>query len=155
MGKTVTKKTFWIYLILSYTLDLFASDPFKIMLSKGGILWKLWNCDKTSILNDLDYKADIGQHFHKSEESARWRHCHKIIKKNLKTLVSPLLTRSQRSQGWQTMRQDSLNMPVEVWCAKIAPKLKNIWKSLRKQGFFDIFSSILMVFEVCVFWGQS
>ena len=23
------------------TLDLFASDPFKIMLSKGGFLWKL------------------------------------------------------------------------------------------------------------------
>ena len=44
------------------------------------------------------------------------------------------------------MRQDSLNMPVEVWCTKIAPKLKNISKYLRKQGFFDIFSSILMVF---------
>ena len=26
------------------TLDLFASDPFKIMLSKDGFLWKLWNC---------------------------------------------------------------------------------------------------------------
>ena len=24
-----------------YTLDLFASDPFTIMLSKGGFLWKL------------------------------------------------------------------------------------------------------------------
>jgi hypothetical protein len=44
------------------------------------------------------------------------------------------------------MRQDPLNMPVEVWCAKIAPKLRNIWKYLRKQGFFDIFSSILMGF---------
>ena len=45
--------------------------------------------------------------------------------------------------------------PFQVWCAKIAPKLKNIWKSLRIQGFFNIFSSILMVFEVCAFWGQS
>ena len=26
------------------TLDLFAPDPFKIMLSKGVSLWKLWNC---------------------------------------------------------------------------------------------------------------
>jgi hypothetical protein len=49
------------------------------------------------------------------------------------------------------MRQDPLNMQQEVLCAKIAPNLKNIQKSLRKQGFFDIFSSILMVFEVCVF----
>ena len=102
--------------------------------------------DKTTIFNDLDYKADIGQHFHKSEKSARGRHRHKIIKTNLKTHISPLLTRPQGSQGCQKMRQDPLNMPVEVWCAKIAPKLKNIQKSLRKHGFFDIFSSILMVF---------
>jgi hypothetical protein len=65
---------------------------------------------------------------------------------NLKTLISPLLIRPQESKGCQKMRQDPLNMPVEVWFAKIAPKLKNIQKGLRKQVFFDIFSSILMVF---------
>ena len=32
----------------------------------------------------------------------------------------------QRSQGYQKMRQDPLNMLFEVWCANIAPKLKNI-----------------------------
>ena len=58
----------------------------------------------------------------------------------------PLLTRPQGSQGCQNVRQYPRNMPVEVWCAKIAPKLKNIWKCPRKQGFFDSFSSILMVF---------
>ena len=68
------------------------------------------------------------------------------IKTNLKTLISPLLIRSQRSKGCQKMHQDPLNMPVEVCCAKIAPKMRNIQKSPRKQGFFDIFSSILMVF---------
>jgi hypothetical protein len=82
--------------------------------------------DKNTFFNDLDYKADIGQHFHESEKSARGRHRHKIIKTNLKTHVSPLLTRPQGSQGCQKMRQDPLKMPVEVWCAKIAPKLKNI-----------------------------
>ena len=102
--------------------------------------------DKTTIFKDLNYKADTGQHFHKSEKSARWRHRHKIIKTNLKTHISLLLTRPQGSHGCQNMRQDPLNMPVEVWRAKIAPKLKNIRKCLRKQGFFDIFSSILMVF---------
>ena len=109
---------------------------------------KLWLLvlTKTLFFNDLNYKADIVQHFHKSKKSARWRHCHKIIKKNLKTLVSPLLTRPQGSQGCQKMCQDSLNMLVEVWCAKIAPKLKNIRKSLRKRCFFDIFSSILFCF---------
>ena len=82
--------------------------------------------DKTTIFNDLDYKGDIRQHFLKNEKSARWRHRHKIVKTNLKTNISPLLTRPQGSQGCQKMRQDPLNMPVEVWCAKIAPKLKNI-----------------------------
>ena len=89
--------------------------------------------DKNTFFNDLDYKADIGQHFHKSEKSARRLHRHKIIKTNLK---SPLLTRPQGSQGFQKMRQDPLNMPVEVWCAKIVPKLKNILKSLKKTGYF-------------------
>ena len=46
--------------------------------------------DKNTFFNDLDYKADIGQHFHKSEKSARWRHPQKIIKTNLKTHISPL-----------------------------------------------------------------
>ena len=43
--------------------------------------------DKSTFMNDLDYKADIGQHFHKSEKSARGRHRHKKIKtlnKNVK-----------------------------------------------------------------------
>ena len=28
--------------------------------------------DKNTVLNELNYKADIGQHFHKSEKSARF-----------------------------------------------------------------------------------
>jgi hypothetical protein len=39
--------------------------------------------DKTTFFNDLDYKADNGQHFYKSEKSARRRYSHKIIKTNL------------------------------------------------------------------------
>ena len=111
---------------------------------------KLWLLVLTKILffNDLNYKADIGQHFLKSEKSARRRHRHNIIKTNLKTLVSPLLMRPQGSQGCQKMLQDPVNMPVEVWCAKIAPKLKNIWKGLRRQGFFDCFP-----FNFDVFWS--
>jgi hypothetical protein len=84
------------------------------------------NTDKNTFFNEFDYKADIGQQFHRSEKSARGRHRHKIIKTNLKTLVSPLLIRSQGFQGSQKMPQDPLNMPGEVWSAKIAPKLKNI-----------------------------
>jgi hypothetical protein len=55
--------------------------------------------------------------------------------------------RPQRPQGCQKTRQDPLNMPFEVWCANIAPKLKNIQKSLGKQVFFWKFCPILMVFQ--------
>ena len=67
-------------------------------------------------------------------------------KTNIKKLISPLFTGPQGFQGCQKMGQDPLNMPHEVWCANIAPKLKNIQKCLWKQGFFDDFSSILTVF---------
>ena len=36
-------------------------------------------------------------------------------------------------------------MPFEVWCANIAPKLKNIQNTQRKQVFFDSFVSILII----------
>jgi hypothetical protein len=50
------------------------------------------------------------------------------------------------------MRQGPLNTPFEVWSANIAPKLKNIRNTLRKQGFFDICFSILTIFRsLCLF----
>ena len=38
--------------------------------------------------------------------------------------------------GCQKVRQGPLNMLFEVWCANIAPKMKKIQNTLRKQGFF-------------------
>ena len=43
---------------------------------------------------------------------------------------SPLLTRPQGPQGCQMKRNHSLNMPLEVWCAKIDPKLKKLPKNM-------------------------
>ena len=121
----------WTYLLQILSKLCFQRVAFSVNYEIVAI-----STDKTTILNDLDYKADIGQHFHKSEKSARWRHRHKIIKTNLKTHISPLLTRPQGSKGCQKMCQDPLNILVEVWCAKIAPKLKNVWKKSKKTGFF-------------------
>ena len=90
--------------------------------------------DKTTIFKDLNYKADTGQHFHKSEKFARWRHRHKIIKTNLKTHISLLLTRPQGSHGCQNMCQDPLNMPVEVLWAKIAPNFDGFFKFVSFRG---------------------
>ena len=69
----------------------------------------------------------------------------------MKKLISPLLTRTQGSQGCQKMRQDQLNMLHEVWSANIALKLKNIQKNSKKTAFFEDFFSILTAF--CSFYN--
>ena len=100
-------------------------------------------------------KGDFRLYFLLVEKSCRGRHHSEILKTNTKTLIYSIWIRPQGSLGCQKVRQGPLNMLFEVWRANIAPKMKKIWKSQRKQGFFDIFSSILMIFEVYVLWGQS
>ena len=70
---------------------------------------------------------------------------------NIKKLISQLLKRPQGSQGCQKIRQGPLSTPFEVWCAKIALKLKNIQKSQRKQGFFDLFFNFDDFRSLCLF----
>merc|ERR1739836_180220 len=45
----------------------------------------------------------------------------------------PLLTRPQGPQGCQMKQNDSLNMPLEVWCAKIDPKLNKLEKTIKNE----------------------
>jgi hypothetical protein len=59
----------------------------------------------------------------------------KNLKTNAKTFISSIWIRPKGPQGCQKMRLYPLNMPFEVWCAKIDPKLQNIQKDIRKQGF--------------------
>ena len=61
------------------------------------------------------------------------RHRRKVIKTNLKTLVSPLLRRPQELQWCQKNCYHPLNSPLKVWCAKIDPKLHKIQKTFRKH----------------------
>jgi hypothetical protein len=63
----------------------------------------------------------------------------KNLKTKTKTLISYIWIRPQGPQGCQKMRLHPLNMPFEVWCAKIDPKLQNIQKAIRKQGFLTCF----------------
>jgi hypothetical protein len=83
-----------------------------------------------------------------------WKKCHhsEISKTNTKTLIYTLWIRPQGFLGCQKMCLGPLNTPFEVWSANIAPKLKNIRNTLRKQGFFDIIFSILTIFRsLCLF----
>ena len=49
--------------------------------------------------------------------------------------------------GCQKIRKTKLKTTLVSWRAKIQPKLNKIQKTFRKQGFFDNFCSILMVFH--------
>ena len=99
-------------------------------------------------------KGDFRLYFELVEKSCRGRHRSEISKTNTKILIYSIWIRPQGSLGCQKMRHGSLNTPFEVWCANIAPKLKNIWNTLRKQGFFDIFFQFWRFFEVYAFLGQ-
>ena len=111
----------------TYLLQILSKLCFQRVAFSGNYEIVAISTDKTTIFNDLDYKADIGQHFHKSEKSARWRHRHKIIKTNLKTHISPLLTRPQGSQGCQKMHQDPLSLNLEVWYSNIESQAHSLW----------------------------
>ena len=82
--------------------------------------------DENIFLIVLIIKLTLGNIFMKVKNLPGGATVTKKFKTNLKTHVSPLLIRSQRSKGCQKMHKDPLNMPVEVCCAKIAPKLRNI-----------------------------
>ncbi len=97
-------------------------------------------------------KGDFRLYFELVEKSCRGRHHSEISKTNTKTLIYSIWIRPQGSLGCQKMRQGPLNTQFKVWSANIAPKLKNIWNTLRKQGFFWHFFSILTIFRsLCLF----
>ena len=82
-------------------------------------------------------KGEFRLYFELFEKSCRGRHRSEISKTNAKTLIFAIWIHPQGSQGCQKMRQDSLKLPFEIYCANIALRLKNIQKSLRKLVFFE------------------
>ena len=122
----------------TYWLQILSELCFQRVALSGNYEIVAISTDKNTFFNDLDYKADIGQHFHKSEKSARQRHHHKIIKTNLKTLVS-ISTRDPRDV--------KRCAKLEIWFANMEPKLNEIQKTTRKHGFLTIFFSFLTVFQ--------
>ena len=53
----------------------------------------------------------------------------------------------------QKMCQDPLNMPIEVWCTKIASKLKNIQKVSENRSFWHLFFNFVDFWSLCLFWA--
>ena len=99
-------------------------------------------------------KGDFRLYFVLFEKSCRGRHHSEIWKTNTKTLIYSIWIRPQGYLGCQKVCQGSLKMLFEVWRANIAPKMKKIRNTLRKQGIFYIFFQFWWFFEVCAFLGQ-
>ena len=94
-----------------------------------------------------------GFNLKRMKKIARWRCGTKISKTNLKTMISPLLTRPQGCQGCQKIWKTKLKTTLVSWSAKIQPKLNKIWKTFRKLSFLDNFCSILTVFHSLFSFG--
>ena len=74
---------------------------------------------------------------------ARWRCCWNIWHLSLKTKISPLIVRYQESNEYQKNWQDLRNSDLEVCCANIQPKLKNLRSSSKNQSFFMVSGGFL------------
>ena len=101
------------------------------------------NSDKITIWWTKSIKLTWEIILMKMKISARWRHCSKIFKTNLKTHISPLLNRPQGCQGCQKNRKDLRFLTYMRFCANIQLKLHKIWNNTKKPAYFDDF---------CWFW---
>ena len=54
-------------------------------------------------------------------------------------MITPLLSQLQGWPGWQKNGTILRYLHLEVFCAKIEPKIEIILKTIRKQGVFDDF----------------
>ena len=76
----------------------------------------------------------------------RWHCCWKILKRLIKVVITPLLSQLQGWPGWQKNGTMLRYLHLVFFCAKI----EKILKTIRKQGVFDDFLSILAQFWI--FW---
>jgi hypothetical protein len=104
------------------------------------------------------WQSHLATFFHYSQIEAK---CHlywfDIVKMTISLFkatmaeISLLLARPQGCQGCRNMQKNPLNNILMVWSANIEPKLRNIWKTVRKHVFLMIFFSILTAF--CSFYN--
>jgi hypothetical protein len=99
-------------------------------------------------------KGDFRLYFVFVEKSCRGRHRSEILKTNAKTLIYSIWIQPQGSLGCQKVRQGPLKTLFEVWRANIAPKMKKIQNTLRKQGFLNIFFNFDGFLKFVSFWGN-
>ena len=70
-----------------------------------------------------------------------------------KIRFTPLLTRPQGCQGCQKIRMTKLKSTLVSWSAKIQPKLKKLWKTVKIEEKLSKKSCFLKVFQILFNFG--
>ena len=119
------------------SISLFAVPPYNFLT--------FWYQNVVNILFLLvkPIKVTSGFILKLMKKFARWRCCWNIWHLSLKTKISPLIVRYQESNEYQKNRQDLRNSDLEVCCANIQPKLKNLRSSTKNQSFFMVSGGFL------------
>ena len=117
-------------------------NSLKIML-----LW-LWKVIMSLFLSFKIVKVTSGFDLKKTIFFARWRQHPQNSWNIFQIQITPLFRRPQGPQGCPEKQNYPLSLNLVVWCAKIGPKTKKVWKTseLTKE------LSKMMVFWQ-VFWS--
>ena len=89
---------------------------------------QFWNQNVVNILFLVVKSLKVTSGFNSKlmKKNSRWRHHWNIWHLSVKTKISLLLGHPQGSQGYQKMRDYSLNLDLKIWCSNIQPKLKKL-----------------------------
>ena len=95
-------------------------------------------------------KGTSGFNLKKTNFFARWR---QHPKNSWNIQITPLLWCPQEPQGCLEKQNYPLSLNLIVWCNKIGPKTKKLWKTVKKPSFFDVFLVISEVFRTFLVFG--
>ena len=110
-----------------------------IIIKEVWIVYRLFLVILSLFIDFKSIQVISGFNLKRMKNIGRWHCSTKISKTNLKSIKSPLLTLPQGCQGCQKIQNTKLKTTLVSWSAKIWPNLNKVWKTFRKQGFFDNF----------------
>ena len=84
-------------------------------------------------------KVTSGFNLKKTNFFARWRQHPQNSWNIFQIQITPLFRRPQGPQGCLEKWNYPLSSNLEVWCAKIGPKTKKLWKTVEKPWFLTLF----------------
>ena len=98
-------------------------------------------------------KVTSGFNLKKTNFFARWRQHPQNSWNIFQIQITPLFRHPQGPQGCLEKRNHPLSLNLVVWCAKIGPKTKKLWKTVEKPAFLTLFFVNSEVFQTFLVLG--